>query len=311
MNGRYFYILFLIIVLFSCSKQEEPKKEEINAMYYWRTVFELSSEEKSFLKEHNVQKLYVRLFDVVWKEREREAEPNATITFKKPFPSSLEIIPVVFITNDCMKNIQDSCLADKVFERISQMILTHRIRNVKEIQIDCDWTKNSEKNYMNFMNRLHSLTNNYGITLSTTVRCYQLSWQVPKADKGVLMMYNTGDIRSKDDKKPILDVDKLGGYLKYLKNYNLPLSVAYPIFKYDILFRNDKFVGIVNYENDMSFFDDDTIVRREPAMKDIFKTKKRLQEIRKNIHNEIILFDLSDSNIYRYEKQDYKTLFSH
>ena len=35
-----------------------------NSIYYWKTVFELDSVELSFLQKHDIDRIYLRMFDV-------------------------------------------------------------------------------------------------------------------------------------------------------------------------------------------------------------------------------------------------------
>ena len=61
-------------------------------MYYWRTSLSLSTQERAFLRQHNVRRLYVRYFDVVPTDDEGN-QPNATITFDDSLPKGVEIVP--------------------------------------------------------------------------------------------------------------------------------------------------------------------------------------------------------------------------
>ena len=65
----------MMITLYGC--KEEPKLQELsvdkrapiprvrgNAIYHWKTVFDLKEDETAFLTAHSVRKMYVRFFDV-------------------------------------------------------------------------------------------------------------------------------------------------------------------------------------------------------------------------------------------------------
>ena len=108
-------------------------------MYYWSTTFKLSTSQQHFLKTQHISRLYVRFFDVVT-EPDGTLMPNATISFASPFPEKVELIPTIFITNDCMKQPGNTDLAEKILRRTLQMCETHDLPHPKEIQIDCDWT---------------------------------------------------------------------------------------------------------------------------------------------------------------------------
>ncbi len=66
--------------------------------------------------------------------------------------------------------------------------------------------------------------------LSTTIRLHQLSMEVPPADYGVLMLYNTGNPEKYAERNPILDIRDVMLYISKLDDYALPLAAAYPVF---------------------------------------------------------------------------------
>ena len=120
------------------SCRQDDGNEACRSAYYWSTVFELDSLQRAFIQEQGISKIYLRYFDVVM--REGEAMPNATVDIQTTAPKGVEIIPVVYIVNDCMRMAQPQ-LDSLLLTRILKMTETHDLGPVKEIQIDCDWTK--------------------------------------------------------------------------------------------------------------------------------------------------------------------------
>lgn len=88
--------------------------------------------------------------------------------------------------------------------------------------------------------------------------------------------------------------------MRYLKNYRLKLSAAYPFFSWKVLFRGDKYVGIMHSDDDLPVLPGDNIVIRQPEMEDIGQAQKAINAARKDVNDEIILYDLSDRNIRRF-----------
>ena len=303
-----FGVLFAV-VLSSCSRQ--PEVQPVRSMYYWRTVYSLSQTERDFMKAHHVERLYVRYFDVVLNEQ-GEPTPNATIKFPTA-PSGSErgtvgeIVPVVFITNDCMARPHEG-LAEKVLTRVLQMNETHDVKGVSELQIDCDWTITTRRHFFAFLDELRPLAKAKGIALSATIRLHQLSRPVPPVDRGVLMVYNTGDVTRFDCHHPILDLNDVRQYLRHLKSYDLPLSAAYPLFSWRVLFRNGRYVGIM-HGDDLPVIDGDSIALRQPDMPHIIEAREAIGRLRSDIHHEVILYDLSEQNITRFKTNDYETIF--
>lgn len=221
---RLLLALFICICLISCS--QDKTTETIRSAYYWSTTWQMDSSKKNFIQKHHIKRLYVRFFDVV-RDADGEIMPNATLQFdtadekrtteekekESLMPKGMEIIPVVYIVNDCFKantktnpirndksgrKSSDETprqLADKILNRILQMNEANDIENVKEIQIDCDWTASTQEAYFKFLHILKEKAKDKQIQLSATIRLHQLSMTPPPVDRGILMMYNTGDVK--------------------------------------------------------------------------------------------------------------------
>lgn len=308
MTMKLKHIAFLLLLLLITSCADKTPEGNTRAMYYWNTKFNIDEQKKKFMDDHNVERLYVRFFDLV-EDESGKPMPNATIRINGVLVFKQEIIPTVYVHNDCMRKRHDG-LAKKLLKRLLQMSETHHYPYVNEIQIDCDWTQSTRENFFAFLEELHTLTQQEGIRLSATIRLHQLSQPVPPVDYGVLMVYNTGDLRKIEVEKPILDINDVKPYLGHLKKYDLPLSAAFPIYKWDLVFSNGKFVDIQHEEGEIPMLETDTIVTREPTLQDILECKKAVTKVRPEITNEIILFDLNNYNINRYKPADYEKIFN-
>lgn len=297
-NIKTHVICLVALFLISCGKQksQDLSLEQCNSVYYWRTDLHLDSTEKAFLRKYNIKKIYCRYFDVVVKDGDAEPTPNATISFSDTLSDEVEIIPTVYITEDCMHKPNKS-LARKIVDRIVQMNETNDIRNVSEIQIDCDYTSRSRKTYYKFLEEIKtsisSYTRNTRITrLSSTIRLHQLSMPAPPVDYGVLMVYNTGDPRNWQERNPILDYRDVYPYLSRLNQYQLPLAAAYPVY-----------LWIRNIHN----------VRVEHSVDaaEILKVKHALEKERSNMSCSIITYHLDKDNINRYKPETYEEIYHH
>jgi len=319
----------LIWLLVSCS-QDSPTPT-LRSAYYWSTTWQMDSSKMNFIREHHIERLYVRYFDVVMDEA-GNIVPNATIQFdtssasqqaelNSPIPEDIEVIPVVYIVNDCLRpaslssasSLKSSTtqLANKILTRILQISEANDIPQAKEIQIDCDWTASTQETYFDFLKVLREKAQAQGIKLSATIRLHQLSMIPPPVDRGILMMYNTGDAKQLKCQKPILDMKDVAPYIQHLADYPLKLSAAYPLFRWNILFREGKFVGIMHADDDFPVLPGDSIVVRQPEMSDIMEAIKSINAQNKEINNEIILFDLNNSNIKRFSSEDYEKIYQH
>jgi hypothetical protein len=280
-------LLLLILLAFGC-RQEEPMAVE-NAVYYWRTEWQLDSTELAFLKQYHIQKVYCRYFDVMMADS--VPMPNATMTFDNQVPEGLEIIPTVYITEDCMHQRHEG-LAHKLVSRILKMNETNDVKGVKELQIDCDYTSRSLQTYYDFLGEVRNEAATHGLRLSTTIRLHQLSMPEPPADYGVLMIYNTGDPRNFMERNPILDFRDVQPYLRSLDGYPLPLAAAYPVFLWQ---RNIHGVR----------------VEHQVAAEEILRVKEAVEQKRPQLKRTILTYHLDKDNINRYKPETYEAIYHH
>ena len=184
-----------------CDKQksQDESLEQCNSVYYWRTDLRFDSTERAFLSQYNINKVYCRYFDVVMNDDDTEPSPNATISFSDTLPAGIELIPTIYITEDCM----------------------HKPHKDK-----------SRQTYYKFLEEVRHQLSSKKYQLSTTIRLHQLSMPAPPADYGVLMVYNTGNPLKWQERNPILDYRDVYPYLSRLEDYPLPLATAYPVYQW-------------------------------------------------------------------------------
>lgn len=277
------------ILMVACHDKPSPM-EEGNAVYYWRTDLRLDTTERAFLKQYHINKVYCRYFDVVMNDS-LGPMPNATITFSDTLPEGIELIPTVFIVENCMHQKPEG-LAEKIVQRILQMNETNDIKSVKEIQIDCDYTAKSRVFYYQFLEELRAQLSTINYKLSTTIRLHQLSMKVPPVDYGVLMLYNTGHPMKFMERNPILDIRDVAPYLRYLEDYDLPLAAAYPIFLWHRIIQGVDIEHVATAE-------------------EILKVKTAVEKERPELRRLILTYDLANDNINRYKIETYEKIYSH
>lgn len=331
-------LTLLLLAAVSCAENQEPKE---NSVYYWKTVYKNDSTENDFLTRHQIKKIYMRYFDVIVDKKTQKPKPNATITFKDHPKEDIEIIPTVFITENCIQKNLDT-LYKTLADRIFQINKTHKIPQAKEIQIDCDFTAKSMKKYYSFLSLLQNYLKEKDIKLSVTIRLHQLSMEVPPCDYGVLMLYNTGNYRDKKCDNPILGFKDVQPYLKHLKKYRLKMRSALPNFKWQILFGKNGFKNIVYNQNlkDSTLFQktgegvfrvvrskdipvyinteafnvmmniSDTVYEKKADFKEIEKVMTEISKIKKEILTNTIIYDLNSNNINNLTFKEYEKIFN-
>lgn len=319
-------LLPLCVFLHSCKEdvppQTAPPHTPCNAVYYWKTVFQPDSAERRFLAEHEVNRMYIRFFDVVSEDFYRTSKnvvyPSATIQFKDtvPFPVK-EVIPTVYITIEALRDSRTTLysLAGKIVHRVLNMVSYHQIPNVNEIQLDCDWTTSTQQSYFKLCaavrDSLHAIGNPQ-MRLSSTIRLHQLNLPAPPVDYGVLMVYNTGSFKNPQARNSILDYSDIKPYLQKDLQYPLPLDVAYPTYNWTLWYRNGQFKGIVRDSSSLSEILPEDILRKETSdFETVSKVKKLVDKrVFKHQAHSVILYHLDSKNLSNYTPNEIEALYT-
>lgn len=250
---------WLIASLFlSACRQPTPSPVITRGFYYWKSAINLTGTEKNALETLQVKKLYIKFFDVVWDAAAQRPMPVAKIQFTDSVAAwlsarSIAIIPTVFITNECMRSIDSSevpGLAMRVHELLTGIV--HHLPAtlaIPEIQMDCDWTATSKKNYFAFLTHLQNEPFIQQKELSATIRLYQCKYKqrtgVPPVKKGLLMCYNMGNLKNQATHNSILEAAELEKYIGNLSEYPLPLDLALPLFDWKVLYHDRVYKGLI------------------------------------------------------------------
>lgn len=242
-------VAFWLFILGACSEssmQVEP------SFYHWQTKLDLSAVEQEYLKQLGVKKIYTKFFDVDWDFVQEEALPLAQIQINSNGLEKIALVPTIFITNRTFLNIPNEAidtLASRIYQRILSLSKQMPSIDIKEIQIDCDWTQRTKTAYFNLLKQLKTQLP-ATCQLSATIRLHQVKFPkrtgIPPVDRGMLMFYNMGDLENWDSDNSILNVRIGKQYLDGAKEYPLVLDLALPIFSWGVLYRNDRMIKLIN-----------------------------------------------------------------
>ena len=336
--------LALCAVLVGCGTDTTPKSQSERAIYHWKTTFDPTEKEWDFLKTNDIQRMYVRFFDV----DDSPAKPIATTVFKQNLPQDIEIIPTTFITlepfhyywlSDSARERINHNLANKIVTRLLKMAQAQHVE-VKEVQFDCDWTASTEDDFFQTCVFARDTLHQLGIDLSVTIRLHQLSMlkNVP-ADRGVLMLYNTSSLKNYTVTNSILSYDVVRQYLSRVpQKHTLDLDFAYPTYSWGIWFdSSQEFNGILrkvdlsnhklyklkenncyevlkDHELEGHLLKEGDIIRWEESQYDeIMKVKKAVEvyPTLKGGQYSVILYHLDDSNLSKFSSHEIESIFHH
>lgn len=242
-------LLLLIALICGCGSRREKVER---AFYEWRSRISYSPADLSALDSLNINRLYIRFFDVQWNDDLNIAAPASVAQFGSPLPSGITIVPTVYITNEVMKRVNHdeaiSELAKKIKEKIERMARESRSTSFKEVQIDCDWTATSRLSYFELLRQIRRVFP--GRTVSATIRLHQIKYRaetgIPPVERGMLMAYNVGDVVSQEETNSIFTAEEVDNYLGTLDDYPLPLDVALPIFSWGVRFHFNRFASLID-----------------------------------------------------------------
>lgn len=259
-------IIILLTLMFGCGSEQQNKDNSAasvsitpsayNSIYYWRTIFKVTIADREFLEKYNIKKMYLRVFDVVPSRSTIEQQysvikPNATTIFESSIPVGVLVVPTVYITLDALKSMEcrEKECAELIFKRVMAMAKTNDLGPVREIQMDCDWTKSTEKSYFAFCKYMRDILLPEGIALSSTIRLHQLSGRMPEVERGTLMLYNTGSVKNAKTENSILNFDDVKTYAKNIDKIVFPLDFAYPTFSWGVRFKDNNFLALMRCDD--------------------------------------------------------------
>jgi hypothetical protein len=300
---RYILLIFSTALLSACSYHKPHEKRNIErSFYYWKSVFKPSSFEQKITDSLKVETIYLKFFDVNWNENTLQPEPVAQVNvIDTSFLKSIKIIPVVFITNECiyrLDSLQSIPLAEKISTLIKAIIFNNKLTNITEIQIDCDWTVTTKDKYFTILKKIKELSQ--PLPISATIRLHQVKYigksGIPPVDRGLLMCYNMGNLKDPATNNSILETKELKKYTGTLSTYPLPLDVALPLFEWKVLFRFGKFKGLIQNLPD-SVFKNNFVDKKTNTF--IFLKDTLLSG-----------YDFKKGDILRNEKSDYNEIMS-
>ena len=334
----------LLAILNACQAPRTTEK----AFYYWKSLVDLSESEQKTLKNLQVKKLYVKFFDVTWDAALQRPSPAARVKFKDSTSAYLkaegiEIIPKIFITNETIQQILPETV-QKLGERIDfllrDLLDTYRITGIKEVQIDCDWTEATRDKYFDLLTYLKTLPLYLNRQLSATIRLYQCKYQsktgIPPVNKGLLMCYNMGNLKSPSTANSILDPEELKKYTDNLNSYPLALDIGLPLFGWKVLFRENVYAGLIQNlpdsilqqpelarlsGNQFEILKDSTVngyelkkgdqLRIESSkVDDIMKTISIISPLLRAPNFTISLFHLDSSTLSKFKQNEIESIYS-
>lgn len=327
-----YFIVLLTLTLTACCHKESSVPPAHRGVYHWKTTYNPTAWEQQWMKEHHVDRLYIKLFDVKPGKDEGFPEwtmvPAASTEFKQALPADMEVVPVVYITVDAIRalNYGFDNYAALIVKRIDDMMSEHYKGIVHEVQLDCDWTRQTEQAYFLLVKAITQLLHPRHITVSGTLRLHQLheknnsrhdrsATDTLPFDRTLLMCYNTGALQNKRTHNSILDPDDVKPYLRqYHPDALSRCDIAFPVYGWGVEFDKDgRFNRLINSHNLPDAIQNQkahgTTIREEwGELRAIVRTQELLPTLDSN--HTTILYHLDSLNLSKYSYEDIETIYS-
>jgi hypothetical protein len=274
---QFFFLFWIFSLLISCRNNVPIKSKQVG-FYYWQTTLNLTAEKIDYLNQTNSKRLYVRLFDIDTSKDafgNIEVSPVSIVRNESVWPDSIELVPVVYFTRQAIKSCGNlDTFSLKIEKLVGQLMLVNGWK-FNEIQWDYDWTPSTKQTYFDLLVKLKQRNLFQTKIFSSTIRLHQVKHRsqsgIPPVDKGLMMCYNMGNLKSYGISNSILDMDLIEEYLSTMETYPLKLDVAFPLFHWGIQFRNKKFVAILNDISSNEMQNISTFTKEKP---NLYKAKK-------------------------------------
>jgi hypothetical protein len=337
MHAARVIVIALAIAGCSSSRAAAPESHADRAFYFWRSTLALSATEKQALVDQHVNRLYVRAFDLGWNPEQQRADVMGPLEIVDVPP--IPTVPVVFIRQDVLAHMPASeipALAQRTWDTVVER--TRKLGAPTELQLDCDWTDRSREAYFVFLREVKKVAH---VPLSATIRLHQIKYRertgVPPVERGMLMLYNMGEIAAGDDQKAIFDAATTKKYIARLGEYPLPLDVALPIWSWTLHARDGAMVDLMQstdpdelpaldfvratsrptqyivtrnaFLHGVLLREGDTLEIERTTPTDTLAAAALVSPLLSPARRSIALFDLSDRNLQRYPHDQLAAIF--
>ncbi|MBK8965802.1 MAG: hypothetical protein IPM36_03820 [Lewinellaceae bacterium] len=237
------------LALFSCT-QKPPAIQP--AVYHWETHLALSHSETAYLDSLHCRYLYVKFLDIA-RDDAKTIRPYALLeVLDSTGLAGRTVVPCVFIANNVFQDIPENqldWLAQKTAQALHSVGGQFTPNQFPEIQFDCDWTSTTRAAFFSFLKKMRNRLPEH-TRLSATIRLHQYKFPdqtgVPPVDRGMLMLYNTGDIDDPEAENSIFQPADAHKYIHgAAATYPLPLDLALPMFSWALVYRDGSLWKII------------------------------------------------------------------
>lgn len=226
----------------------------VPAAFHWRNSDPLDHHDRAAVAANRLQRIYFKVLDIGWNPA-NGAHPVSSVAVPfawrghgrtaGPWTDSVEFVPAIFITNNTLVQLGDAEV-DQLALNLLRKLGQQGPARIHGVLLDCDWTPSTKDRFFRLAKRMND---SLAVPLIATIRLHQYAHPgktgVPPADRGMLMVYNVGQVNAPGTVNSIFDREAAAPYFRGGKPYPLPLDIALPAFSWGAHFRKGRFLGIL------------------------------------------------------------------
>jgi hypothetical protein len=241
-------LVCLLLLLNSCRQENNTS----NAFLIRNNLVVIDEYRQKLLQETNTNKVYIKIFDVVFNEWQQRPLPLAQVEFDSTSlkwlkSSGIEIVPVLYINNDLLEKINAdrvNALTDRIMILLKTRLDQFDLLKINTVHLDCDWSPGSKDKYFQLLNYLQLLPYFVGKQISVAVRPKQVEdseqFGLPPVKRAVYT----------------IDLQHVKFNPEAISGYPLPLDLCLPIFNEPVVFRNSSAIDALSGLPDSVWMDE-------------------------------------------------------
>lgn len=250
-------ILFIFLGSFFACNQKKAKNIP-PSFYYWKNTYLLTDFEKLTLSHLNVQKIYLRVFDVNWENgKPVPANPLTSIDLHNKY----NIIPCVHISQAVINNLDTSFydyFADLMIKQVA-LAATDNQFTYKSVLLDFEVDKLNYKKYYLLLKKLKEqlkeidfLVNFPLDMLDKLPKNQALYW-----DMLMVKLNNTAPPQKDTAHNSILDLTQVKQLAVNIPKITTRYAAVIPLYSWAIQYRKDSIIRYLPRRSSTDFLDQD------------------------------------------------------
>ncbi|MEM6345967.1 MAG: hypothetical protein AAF927_18885 [Bacteroidota bacterium] len=219
--------------------------------YQWETRPDWSNSTQAYLDTLATEQLFLRFFDIEWDDSRKRIVPIGSLRAALGEWEGKEVVPVVYLSENVLSHLNEARIADLAelsIDRIRR--IAEPLDQINEIQIDSDWSAETQANYFAFIEQMQTLLGETGPQVSVCVYPHHVlqrdSMGIPPVARARLMLMEIDDPVAIEASGTLFGAN-IREAVSEADDYGVPLDVGLPIGSWGVVLRNEEAVSILRH----------------------------------------------------------------